>query len=723
MKPLTLIAISLVLLFTMLWAGGLNSNSAVKSASPLASDALAASSEQVSPIEACFAPGTPDSYMQEVQQRIFNIHALDYQVQNRWTNTATDGNTGTQGDPITITYSFIPDGVWIPSGAGEPNSPSNLYASFNASFGSEQAWKAKFAQIFAEWSAVCGVTYVEVPDDGAGFGPGSPGILGARGDVRIGAHPIDGGSGVLAWDQLPNVSDMCLDSDENWAVSGQDYIFLRNIVAHEHGHGLGMGHVCPINSTKLLEPYYSNAFNGPQHDDIRAMQRNYGDPFEPNDDSGEPTRLGVLAENFTLNTVSIDDNTDLDYYKFSTQPGKGFSLSLIPVGFEYLDGPQNGDGSCSAGTLTNSLILQNLDLTLYNSIGTIQLAQSNSHGVGETEQIYRYMAPAAGDSFIIQVTGGNANAIQLYKLHFDIFNLTDPYLTVFPVDFDTTRLGISVTRQTTLRNNAPTQLTISSITTTGPFTVVPNTMQTVPANSDLVLNVTYLADALGTQTGVLSIIHSGPGGNTTCDLIGTSVDAGLTFVNGTHANFGDVLLNHTDSVSVVLRVIGNIPLTISSMIAAAPFSIAFTPLTLNPAQTLIVRPYFVPTTLGPVEGTLIINHTGSSSPDTIYLSGVGTPDMNVVDHGLQPDVFRLEQNYPNPFNPTTQISFQLAKAGAVSLQVFDIQGRLVRNLIQENMNIGRYSVEFDGSDLSSGVYLYRLNAPGFSEMHKMILLK
>lgn len=85
--------------------------------------------------------------------------------------------------------------------------------------------------------------------------------------------------------------------------------------------------------------------------------------------------------------------------------------------------------------------------------------------------------------------------------------------------------------------------------------------------------------------------------------------------------------------------------------------------------------------------------------------------------------FELKQNYPNPFNPTTNISFSLPKNSFVSLKVFDIMGREVAKLASANMNAGSYSVQFDGSKLSSGVYFYKLEAENFSEVKKMSLIK
>lgn len=83
----------------------------------------------------------------------------------------------------------------------------------------------------------------------------------------------------------------------------------------------------------------------------------------------------------------------------------------------------------------------------------------------------------------------------------------------------------------------------------------------------------------------------------------------------------------------------------------------------------------------------------------------------------------LHPNYPNPFNPVTRITFEIARGGKVELTVYDVAGKEVSRLFSEEMSPGRYEKEFDGSNLSSGVYFYRLSAQDFVATRKMILLK
>jgi hypothetical protein len=88
-----------------------------------------------------------------------------------------------------------------------------------------------------------------------------------------------------------------------------------------------------------------------------------------------------------------------------------------------------------------------------------------------------------------------------------------------------------------------------------------------------------------------------------------------------------------------------------------------------------------------------------------------------------PEWTELFQNYPNPFNPTTTIGFKVQSSAFVSLKVFDLLGREVATLANEERQPGEYSMTFDASNLPSGVYLYKMTSGSFTDVKKLILVR
>ncbi len=367
----------------------------------------------------------------------------------------------------------MPDGTLIPGSNGEPESASVLIANFNAIYGNQATWLALFQQSFDRWGQLTGNTYVFEPnDDGASF-PFSTGAIGLRGDVRIAGHPIDGNFGVLGYNFFPDFGDMVLDvPDSFYANTGGNSLRLRNVLAHEHGHGLGFSHVCPINQTKLMEPFLTLNFDGPQHDDTLAGQRGYGDDKETNDTLGVATDLGSLGNgSVAVNGVSADDNGDIDRYKFTVAAGKQASVTVTPVGFSYFEGPQNMGGSCSAGTSFNSLTLNDVGFQLIGTDGTTVLATANAQPAGAAETLSNFVLGAAG-TYSVRVFAGVNNQVQLYNLSVTIADAPNANLSITKTDGQTTVLAGSMTTYTIVVTNAgPAAVTGATLTDAFPAAI------------------------------------------------------------------------------------------------------------------------------------------------------------------------------------------------------------------------------------------------------------
>lgn len=108
---------------------------------------------------------------------------------------------------------------------------------------------------------------------------------------------------------------------------------------------------------------------------------------------------------------------------------------------------------------------------------------------------------------------------------------------------------------------------------------------------------------------------------------------------------------------------------------------------------------------------------------TTITRGTSNNITDVTEHFNLVIDYNLYQNFPNPFNPTTSISYQIAKQSLVTLKVYDILGNEIAVLVNEIKNPGKFEVKFDGTNLSSGIYFYKLSADNFNFVKKLTLMK
>ena len=105
----------------------------------------------------------------------------------------------------------------------------------------------------------------------------------------------------------------------------------------------------------------------------------------------------------------------------------------------------------------------------------------------------------------------------------------------------------------------------------------------------------------------------------------------------------------------------------------------------------------------------------------VDVSGIGL--STDVQEETAPSSFQLYQNYPNPFNPSTTINYSIPKKEFVLLKVYDVLGKEIATLVNEEKRQGSYSAKFNGNNLSSGVYFYKIESGNFTKVNKMLLLK
>lgn len=125
--------------------------------------------------------------------------------------------------------------------------------------------------------------------------------------------------------------------------------------------------------------------------------------------------------------------------------------------------------------------------------------------------------------------------------------------------------------------------------------------------------------------------------------------------------------------------------------------------------------------------------TASLTGDSLFVVDAGSRSIRIIDltattsigtdSNLLNNDFRLYQNYPNPFNPETTITFEVTATSIISLNIYDALGKLVTELLNDARSPGKYSINFNANNLSSGIYFYKLKADNYLSVKKMLLLK
>ncbi len=357
----------------------------------------------------CFEPGTTpeqvaQAYADATARHLIRAPRPATQVIDRILATAANPGGSPIGHGLTISWSYVPDGLTLPpSSAVSGEAPSTLFATLNSQFpGGFAQWHPIFVEAFDAWSKVTGNRYVYEPNDNGAPFKTSGGVAGLRGDIRIAMRQIP--SSVLAYNYYPaDGFDMVLDSTVSWT----DVASFKNVISHEHGHGLGLAHVCPADETKLMEPYASTFLTSARLDDIIGAQRLYGDAGQADTAALANDARRMRAVQFGTEPGGVPDwflIRGIGVIEFTATPNTGV----------YLEGPQNGDGSCTAGASFNPAAQSNLKLTAYAANATTLLGTSDSSGTGVAERI-RFRVPAGAHSAYVRVESAGA-AYQPYRI-------------------------------------------------------------------------------------------------------------------------------------------------------------------------------------------------------------------------------------------------------------------------------------------------------------------
>ena len=447
----------------------------------------------------------------------------------RWRTSALDpGGAPDLGDGITLTWGIVPDGTIVSS----EGAPSDLVAFFDGIYGSgtsnvlsDKPWFRIFENIYDVWGQQTGLNFVYEPfDDGDvtphGDAAGSEGLAGVRADIRIAGAALDGDFNVLAYNFIPSGGgalgldgDMVIDtSDIFYQLTSNDptglNIGLTNVLAHEVGHGLGLAHSLPVNQTKLMEPFVSEGFYGPQEDDLHNIHILYGDNQEPNDSTATAVDLGIVDQAGPIVTdLSIDNAiTDVDHFRFELTADGSVDLLVRPLGSSYDVGPQPAGGGGvpdpNDPPVTVDRQAQNdLGIRLLDESGAILETIENSDlGVSE----FALSRNLAAGVYFAQIYATSGSESQFYQLALGASALVDvgpQLLAIRPDKTDLLEDGI-VLRSTPSEFN----LYFAGGANLDESTITPETVKLIRAGEDGELGT---GDDIEVQLGYVGLVQPG----------------------------------------------------------------------------------------------------------------------------------------------------------------------------------------------------------------------
>jgi len=341
-----------------------------------------------------------------------------------WTGDVSSGNSG-RATPARLTYSFVPDGAnWD----GQPNT-LNATLTQNFGAGNEDRGKEYIRQALAAWRVYSGLRYREVADNGSNRSS-SMTRSSARGDIRIGGN-ARGVPNYLAYNYFPGSGgDMLINTSyfnpgSAMGNAANNYRYLRNVVAHEHGHGAGYRHTVPCENNKLMEPFINTNFETLNIDERRGAGRNYGDRYAGNSsaasahDFGDltaPVLRSVIERDLSTNGANGFGGSGADWFRFTLSSPQPVTITVTPTGGQYNNGEQTNDCAGSY-SLINAQQAGNLNVELRNSNGATVLQSAASAGAGQPEVLSAGALPAGTYTVRVYDAGPNSNqTVQLYDL-------------------------------------------------------------------------------------------------------------------------------------------------------------------------------------------------------------------------------------------------------------------------------------------------------------------
>lgn len=322
------------------------------------------------------------------------------------------------------------------------------------------------------------------------------------------------------------------------------------------------------------------------------------------------------------------------------------------------------------------------------------------------------------DSLGFLYTGTNNG---IYRSNFTSYTISPNYFNIFP------ETGIADTSsiEITILNPFHFQMIIDSIRFSNDnFLVANSNLPMIDPGDSSVITLGFAPNIIGTFNSDCLIYFN----NISARLKLSGKSPTPTMIVLPYPFFGNVQIGDTSVVDIKLVNESVNKIFIDTMyLAFNQFYFIDNydfPVMINSLDTLSVSVYFIPLggSLPIKKDSLVIQSNCTNSRISLIVSGRAVNPTNVVNEELISS-FNLFESYPNPFNPTTKIEYQVPKTSNVKISVFNLVGEEITVLVNEGKPQGKYTIEFNGTNLPSGVYFYRMQAENFTSTKKFVLLK
>jgi hypothetical protein len=310
----------------------------------------------------------------------------------------------------------------------------------------------------------------------------------------------------------------------------------------------------------------------------------------------------------------------------------------------------------------------------------------------------------------------------IYKSNFTSFSFSP--LTNY--QFEDTRLGDTTYKEIKLTNPFPFNITIDSLKCSSLNFFIPNFNSiTLQSNDSSSIDIGFMPDSMGSFNNYISLYA----GSIVSRITLTGLSSRPTLLVLPFTNFGNVVIGDTVTSKMILtsRSVNEIIVDTIYMHTNDEFFIdaLLFPIEMNNNDTISFNIHFAPTTQNILNkrDTVVIRSNCTNSEIFRVVNGRGINPTSVEEKNLIITEFNLSNNFPNPFNPLTTIEYQVPKTSSVKIRVYNLVGEEIATLVDEEKTCGKYQIEFNASNLPSGVYFYKMQAEDFTVTKKFILLK